>query len=181
MATTKKELKKVSFDAVEIREYPIVLSTNPATKYGPVLELGWEYRLASRIQPIDPLQRKEREIEGRLLVNEYEALRPSAQRRTLKGLYLFQPTREYRIKLHNYSDAEIAEAVAEKAKIFESRERSNLCRNPVSIICEGCILSARRTKKVKRAVRNLNKRKAAAADRRDIYRGWWLPFSACLF
>lgn len=178
MIPVKKKKKKVSFDAVEIREYPIVLSDNPASKYGPSLELGWDYRLATVVQPIG--QKKERPIgEGPLRVDDYEDMRPSSKRRTLKNLYLHLPTREFRIKKHNFTDEEIAKAAAIKAKIHASRERSNFCQNPVTTLYKGLVIAGRRTKKVQRAVRNLKKQKAAETD--DIYKGWWLPLSAHLF
>ena len=177
MSTEKK--KKVSFDAVEIREYSVVLSDNPATRSGPSLEIGWEYRLATEVQPIG--HGKEQSIdEGRVPLNEYETIRPSAQRRPFENLYLFLPTRHYRIKRLHYTDAEIADALARKAAIFASRERSNFYRNPFSVLRAICIDSVRRTKRVKRAVRNLKKPTAAATDH-NIYRGWWWPLSAHCF
>lgn len=39
-----KEEFRVSFDRVEIREYPMILGYNPAVSQGPPLEIGWEHQ-----------------------------------------------------------------------------------------------------------------------------------------
>ena len=178
----------VSFDTVEIREYPIVLSDNPATRRGPSLELGWEYRLASEIHPIDHISTGGEEYAkinaGRLSVYEYEMLRPSSQRRPMHKLYLFQPTREHRIRMHHFTVTEIREVEIVKSQIRQSRERSNVCRNPLTLVRKDCRESVRRSK-VKRAVRNLKKPNCEMSDplttANGIYNGWWLPLSAHLF
>ena len=37
------QTKQVKFHTVEIREYDIILSNNPACEVGPSIEIGWDY------------------------------------------------------------------------------------------------------------------------------------------
>ena len=157
-----KDKKKVSFDQVQVREYPVVLSQNPAGHYGPAIEIGWEYRLASKVPPLKNVkyEKEVKEIEldeGRAAVDEYERMRPSSFRRNETKLYLFVNQREYYVKSNNFTDDEIQEARMKKEALFLQRKRSSR-RNPVARCKEG-IEASRRTKKVKRAVRNLKTKK----------------------
>ena len=183
MVDTKK---KVSFDDVQVREYPIVLSLNPAGHYGPAIEIGWEYRLASELLPLKHVKYEKRATpidlaEGRVAVKEYEQIRPSSFRRKEKNLYLFVNQREYYVKKNNFTDTEIQEATKEKEALYVERSRSNKFRNPAVRVKE-TLAANRRTRKVKRAVRNLKKNKDNGIDgRSNIYSGWQLPLSAYLF
>ena len=141
--------KTVSFDTVEIREYPIVLSTNPASQCGPAIELGWEYRLASDVRNVVVK-------EGRLSVLEYESLRPSGRRRSPSKLQLHFYQRLHRVKVHNFSDDDINRAWEEQAAINKSRKRSNSYLNPVYVARE-MLASVRRLAKLRRAIHNLEK------------------------
>lgn len=46
-----KDEKKVSFDQVQVRdEYPACSAfTKSCSQYGPAIEIGWEYQLASEV------------------------------------------------------------------------------------------------------------------------------------
>lgn len=160
MSNNTTETRTVSFGTIEIRSHTIVLGTNPASLYGPAIELGWEYFIS--LPPTD--------------IELYEQKRPSANRRKLKQLYLYLPTRVYRLKNLGYTKEEIAAAVAEKDVIIRHRQRSNFFMNPLFILQQER-KSSRRTKKVQRAVRNLSRKQSLS----DIYSGWRLPFSAFVF
>jgi hypothetical protein len=95
---------RVTFENVCVRDYPITLSVNPASRFGPAIELGWDYN-DEIIVPID----------------EYEERRHS-QRRSLHRLYLFFPTRIDRLKNLNYTDDEIQAAELEKDVIVRQRD-----------------------------------------------------------
>lgn len=178
--------KKVSFDNVQVREYPVVLSLNPAGQYGAAIEIGWEYRAASEVPPLTDVKYGKpvdsvKLQDGRTAVNEYEKIRPSPFRRKDKKLYLFVNQREYYVKKSNFTDSEIQKAAKEKEALYAQRQRTNRLRNPVDRWKEGAMAS-RRTKKIKRAVRNLKKAKkndkelTGSSD--HIYSGWWFPLSA---
>lgn len=176
-----KSKMSVSFDVVTIREFDIVLSTNPASLSGPAIELGWDYQLATEVQPLTKRKRKRLQVPGTLSVQEYEELRPSPQRRNLTSLYLFLNQREYRLKvLRDYTDEDIKEAVEEKKIISKSRDRSNFYQSPTKKFSHN-VTSVNRNRKIKRAVRNLKRRKQPSYTHRDIYSGWWLPLSAYFF
>jgi hypothetical protein len=160
--------KKVSFDAVEIRSYPIVLSDNPECHYGPSIELGWEYHAASP--------------DERLPLSDYEASR--SKRRTVRQLYLSQVQREKMLE-PIVTPEELQQALREKDRARRYRQVSNSLQDPVSKVSDS-VRASRRHKQIRRAVRNLQKKQqraaAAAADElTDIYSGWWLPWSAFIF
>lgn len=177
--------KKVSFDRVQVREYPIVLSLNPAGHYGHAIEIGWEYRLASEVPPPKNVtcEKKMAPIElhqGLVAIKDYERIRPSSCRRKEQKLYLFVNQREYYVKKNGFSDVEIQQATKEKEALYQERNRSNKFRNPAVRVKE--ILAANcRTKKVKRAVRNLKKQNNDCDGNCRLYSGWKLPLSAYLF
>lgn len=162
--------KRVSFDTVEIREYPIVLSTNPASQWGPAIELGWEYRLTSDVRGVAVK-------EGRLSVSEYESLCPSCRRRGTSELRLPLDERFQRVKAHNFSDDEIERAWKERAAIYKSRVRSISCLSPAYVVRE-VVASVRRHAMIRRAVHNLTK--LPNKKPQNIYDGWWLPRSSHL-
>jgi hypothetical protein len=180
-----KDEKKVSFDEVQLREYPVVLSQNPAGQYGPAIEIGWEYRLASEVPPLKNVKYekivKALELDkGCTAVDEYEKIRPSLFRRNEKNLYLFVNQREHYARSNNFTDEEIEEARKKKEALFLQRRRSSR-QNPVVRFKDG-IEATRRTKKVKRAVRNLETKKIEPNEEGSIdgsiYTGWWVPLSA---
>ena len=176
----KKRKKTVTFDTVVVRDYPIVLSDNPGggNRYGPSLELGWEYRLASEVQTL-PSTQAHRLRYGRLSVEEYEKIRPSQQRRNLKSLFLFGNQREYRLKQNQqYTDGEIQQAIAEKARIVQHRERSLMFQ---SLDVRQNWSTINRSRKIRRAVHNLKKEHLLSRNHQEIYNGWWLPLSAHIF
>lgn len=114
---------------------------------------------------------------GRLSVEEYEAIRPSAKRRNLKSLYLFLNQREYRLKKNHFTDEEIEGAVAEKEKLVKNRERTLRLEK----MCLGeNWLSVNRSRKIRRALHNL-KKKQRPSNHDEIYKGWWLPLSGYFF
>lgn len=156
--------KHVTFDQVEVREYPVVLSSNPAaSEYGPSIELGWEYQ-AAEILPT------EKSTTGRIAVDEYERLRPSSRRRKQKQFYLYLQQRVNRVK-ESYTEEEIQQAVQEKKVTYKRRQRSNFWRNPVNLVQLEAV-SVKREKKIKRALRNLKQKRDG-----NIYSGWWFPLS----
>jgi hypothetical protein len=157
--------KKVSFDAVEIRSYPIVLSNNPECHYGPSIELGWEYTASPYASPL----------------GDYEASRP--KRRTVRQLYLSQVQREKLLE-PIVSPEELQQALKEKERARMYRKLSNSLQDPVSKVGDS-VRASRRSKQIQRAVRNLQKKQKGAApapdEAIDIYSGWWLPWSAFIF
>ena len=176
----KKNKKTVSFDTVVVREYPVVLSDNPGggSRYGPSVELGWEYRLASEVQSLQSTK-AHRLCHGWLSVDEYETIRPSQRRRTLKSLFLFGNQREYRLKKnYPYTDDDIQQAIAEKARIVQHRERSLLLQ---SLRIRKNWSTVNRSRKIRRGVHNLKKKHLRSCCHHEIYNGWWLPLSAYLF
>lgn len=192
MVSTKQK-KKVSFRDVEIREYPIVLSLNPNSQYGPAIEIGWEYRPASQVSVVSLANNNKNSQklelkEGRIAVSEYERVRPSSQRRSEQKLYLFVNQREYFVTKNGFSQEEIKQAAREKESLYLQRKRTNQLRSPVERWKEGAS-GAKRSKRVRRAVRNLKKAQAGTGDEDSvnsissdaIYSGWWLPLSAYIF
>ena len=182
----RQHQKSVSFGTVGVREYPVVLSTNPGggNRYGAALELGWEYRLASEVVPSTPHTAATNRTgccRGPVVwsVEEYETIRPSPQRRTLKSLFLFGNQREYRLKKNfSYTDQEIQQAVAEKARIVRNRERTLRVQ---SLRVGENWSTVNRGRKIRRAVHNLKTKQPKASSHEEIYRGWWLPLSAHFF
>jgi hypothetical protein len=88
--------------------------------------------------------------------------------------------REHYARSNNFTDEEIEEARKKKEALFLQRKRSSR-QNPVVRFKDG-IEATRRTKKVKRAVRNLETKKIEPNDEGSIdgsiYTGWWFPLSA---
>ena len=173
-STSESKSKKVTFQEVSVREYPIVLSSNPASKYGPAVEIGWEYSTSAMVKD---RWGENHMCEGSLSVDQYEKLRPSAIRREPKELYLYLGARVHLVKKHHYSDSEIQSAEEEKKAILRSRKASNRLRNPAVVIKEDFV-TVRRNQMIRRAVRNLHKEKR---QQDNIYAGWWLPLSAHIF
>lgn len=158
------------------------ISSGGGSHYGPAIELGWEYRLATEVQPLVKTGKaspahQQKISHGRMSAEEYEEIRPSAQRRNLKSLFLFHNQREYRLKKNQFTDEEIKEAVAEKEKLVKNRERS-LRLEQLRVVENWS--SVNRSRKIRRAVRNLRK-KQRVSNRNEIYNGWWLPLSAHFF
>lgn len=155
--------RRVSFDLVHIREYPIVLSDNPASRSGPSIELGWEYLPASNVEGLTS-------NDGSISVHDYEAIKPSQKRRPMEKLHLRLYQRLYRVKIHDFSEHDIYAAEVEKEKIRKSRDRSNAFRNPLTRIEWNATV---RSMKIRTAVRNANSTKKRSTN---IYRGWWNPW-----
>ena len=196
---------KVAFEHVEIRDYPIILGNNPSTDYGPSIELDWKYNNVKTHN-----------------IDEYETKRQK-QRRQLKHLYLSQVYREWLLKEGQvtvaarlpgqsssssssvpsfYTEKEIKQAT--KLKEFDqwSRWINNRLRLP-HVVVGNELRQWRRQKRIKRAIRNLNKKNIKSentkggggdnsswrqprmsattveiSNRNNVYDGWWLPFSA---
>ena len=174
--TGRRRKKTISWDSVEIREYPIVLAVNPATKMGPSVELGWNYFLADNIEcthhdeeavAVEPYQIEN----GIITVDLYEAIRPSAGRhhQVLREMYLNSYEREALLEKF-YSAEEITQAVNEKKAL--AAERTDPKTNPTAWSRS----KPRRIRKIKRAVKNLNQKHIP----RNIYSQWWLPLQISL-
>lgn len=133
--------RRVTFHEVRIRDYPITLSINPASRFGPAIELGWDYNTET-VLPID----------------EFEKYR-NGKRRTLQKLYLYLPTRVFRLKNLDFTDAEISQAICEKDQIVKQRDRSNAswAWSPIDTVRREW-RAVRRHRAVKRVV-NLERRK----------------------
>ena len=168
--------KQIKFDAVEIREYPIILSNNPACQYGPSIEIGWEY--------VDIYT-----ADNAIRVSQYEMERFGKRRREKPGrpskLYLSQMRREALLREAGYADREVNNAIRDK-KIARLRRSVNLFLSTGTRI-NATIKGSMKERKVMRAVRNLkklqnnNKGNPPFYDKDSVYKGWWLPFSAYVF
>lgn len=168
---------QIKFKTVEIREYDIILSNNPACEYGPSIEIGWEYTAANAIR-----------------VSQYEKERIGKRRQEKRGrpskLYLSQVRREAMLKEAGYTDKEIKTAVKEKRKARLLRSLSTFRSFGTRI--NATVKGRRKERKILRAVRNLKKlqdnrkRKGESLtdlffDNASVYKGWWIPFSAYIF
>jgi hypothetical protein len=169
--------KQIKFDTVEIREYPIVLSTNPACEYGPSIEIGWEY---------------DTNADKAITVSQYEKERIGKRKREKPGrpsqLYLSQVRREAILKEAGYTEEEVKTAVRGKRKARMQRSMSTFLSvwTRINATAKGI----KKERKVMRAVRNLeklqNNRKGEPStdlfcDNASVYKGWWMPFSAYIF
>jgi len=154
----------VSFGFVDVRVYNVILGNNPECRFGPPIELGWEYR------PVHP------DCGGAVVLSDYERER-SKQREGRKVRPRYLP-RVYREKLLESvaTEKEVKDAMREKSEARKRRRLTNRLRAPGSRFLAK-FLSERRGWKIRRAVRNLKK----AGIGGNIYRGWWLPLSAYLF
>uniref|UniRef100_A0A7S2PCG5 Uncharacterized protein n=1 Tax=Skeletonema marinoi TaxID=267567 RepID=A0A7S2PCG5_9STRA len=139
----KAQTKQIKFNTVEIREFPIVLSNNPACEYGPSIEIGWEY---TDINTAD----------NAIRVSQYEKERFGKRRHEKKGrpskLYLSQVRREAILKEAGYTDKEVKRAVREKSKARLKRSVSTFLS--VGTRINATIKGRRKERKVMRAVRN---------------------------
>jgi len=99
--------RRVSFDAVEIREYNRILTDNPATSNGPPIGLGWVYF------PEDTIT---------LDLDTYESYQCDL-RRSRRELTIPSVVREEILLSEGYTRSEIAKVVRETRKI---RERRNI-------------------------------------------------------
>eukprot|EP00978_Attheya_sp_CCMP212_P049002 scaffold602781_cov59-Attheya_sp.AAC.1 len=84
-----------------------------------------------------------------------------------------------------YSKDEVKQAIRLKEKVRQQRKFSNTSINPLTNVGQG-LRHWSRNKKVKRAVRNLNKQndtttESSVAKKDNIYSGWWLPLSDYIF
>jgi len=151
---------RVLFDAVEIREYPIVLGNNPSSTFGPSIEIGWEYTDLEPQDVEDHVNRK-------------------TIKRDARALYVAPVVRESLLlrSEQQYSHQDIEEAVREKNKVRQQRQRSNFItnNNPVNDV-RNKVRYQKRRKKILRAIRNLQKEQEEEEEKeQNIYRGWWLP------
>mmetsp|Transcript_25259 Transcript_25259/g.39107 ORF Transcript_25259/g.39107 Transcript_25259/m.39107 type:complete len:293 (+) Transcript_25259:110-988(+) len=98
--------RKVSFDEVEVREYPIRLGDHPDCSAGPPLTIAW-----------DPVR------ETHYSVNKFESMREPMRRHNteLKLSYL---TRKCALMELCYSDADLRRAMVEVRDAKQSREQS---------------------------------------------------------
>ena len=166
--------KKIQFDTVEIRTYPVVLSNNPACEYGPSIELGWNYN------------KEEAAHKTIRRVSQYEKERFGKRRREKPGrpsqMYLSQVRREAMLHDLGYSDKEVKKAMKDKRKARRQRSVSKFLSTGTRI--KATVNGRRKERKVMRAVRNLKKRQEKNnsndlfCDNATVYKGWWIPFSA---
>ena len=172
----KPQTKHVKFNTVEIREYEIILSNNPACEYGPSIEIGWEY---TDINTADDAIR----------VSQYEKERFGKRRQEKNGrpskLYLSQVRREAILKEAGYTNKEIHAAIRDKRKARLQRSVSTF--QSLGTRIKATVKGGRKEQKVLRAVRNLqklqNKQKGESPtdlllDNASLYKGWRIPFSA---
>jgi HD-like signal output (HDOD) protein len=127
----------VAFREVVVRDYPITLSVNPASRIGPAIELGWDYN-TEVIVPIDDFEE-----------------RRHGQRRPVQSLYLFLTTRVYLLKNLDYSEEEITTAMREKDIIVNQRDMTNLAYewSPLGSI-RSIWKTTKRQRAIKKVVRN---------------------------
>ena len=172
----KAQTKKVKFNTVEIREYDIILSNNPACEYGPSIEIGWEY---TDINTADDAIR----------VSQYEKDRFGKRRHEKHGrpskLYLSQVRRESILKKAGYTEKEVNAAIRDKRKARLQRSVSTF--QSLGTRIKATVSGRRKERKVMRAVRNLqklqNNQKGESptdlfCDNVSLYKGWWIPYSA---
>ena len=166
---------EVQFDRVDIREYDTVLSNNPACRYGPSVELGWEYH--------------QDQHHHNLAVSQYEKERQGKRRAKASQYYLSEVQREATLERADFSKKDIMKATKEKNKARRQRDASNFVLNFNLVLM---MRDAKKNKKLARARRNLKKAKVAPAvaskdeepvilEHDDLYKGWWLPFSGDIF
>lgn len=67
--TKKKMTKQVSFHNLQIREYDVVLGDNPSCRYGPPVEIGWDYSEANEIRLDDIITENSNEKKTRKLLD----------------------------------------------------------------------------------------------------------------
>lgn len=145
----------------------MVLSDNPAGRYGPSVELGWSYTKGNKhgkhIVAFEKEQKEKRQA---------TASKP-------RRLYLSPFQRDKLLRDANYSSRDINKALREKNRIRRQRLASNFFQNPLLKI-ENALKTRRRNKKLKRAVQNLNNKKMRQSslfvDNSTLYRGWLLQF-----
>jgi hypothetical protein len=159
--------KATRFDTIEIRYYPVVLSDNPAGKYGPPIELGWEYYTT-----------EQHDVDGcnasKLNLDAYEMER----RPRRKKIYLSQVAREAMLRNANYTEKELQEAMRRKNRARSSRTANNMLMylNPLNCLRQKVECDVQ-IKKLKKAKKNLRKLSADGGfhEHSDIYNGWWRP------
>jgi len=172
----KAQTKQIKFNTVEIREYHIVLSDNPACGYGPSIEIGWEYTTTNCFK-----------------VSQYENERIGQRRREKHGrpsqLYLSQVRREAMLKEAGYNEKEVKTAVRNKRRAQYQRSMSTCLSLGTRI--DATVKGIKKERKVMRAVRNLqrlqqNRKGESSTDylfcnNASVYKGWWMPLSAYIF
>ncbi|KAL9191467.1 hypothetical protein ACHAXT_001173 [Thalassiosira profunda] len=152
--------KKTQFDTVECRLYPVVLSDNPGGKYGPSIELGWDYT--------------ELPNSGQRRLSVYERQR---QKERVQRFYLSHARRESILREASYSKADIRKATSRKRSIQRRRASSNLFMSPITKI-KSRVREGRRARKLKAANRNLQKMEDGDRlfyEHNEVYKGWWKP------
>lgn len=172
---SRKSKKSVRWNTVEVREYKMVLSSNPAAHFGPAVELGWEYCLAKKVDMIvdqhqnadgeqeQPSSKKSHRIQGKMSVDSYEEIRPSdSRRRKLGDMYLDGKARHELLE-EDYSIDEIQEAMREKITIARTRASSK------KYVTDWMRDKQKRIRKVKRAVKNLHQKQVP----KNIYSWRW--------
>ena len=170
----KAQTKQVKFNTVEIREYDIILSNNPACEVGPSIEIGWDYTDVNT-------------ADNAIRVSQYEKERFGKRRVEKHGrqskLYLSQVRREAILKEAGYTDKEVKAAIRDKQKARLQRSVSTF--ESLGTRINATIKGGRKERKVLRAVRNLQKlqkREPSTSylmcDHASLYKGWWIPFSA---
>jgi len=192
--------KTASYGFVEIREYSIILGDNPAGNHGgPPVEFGWEYQLAEEIHPIsidsgftettvsynsatdcwsennDNNCSVKLDEQGRISVDEYESLRPSAHRRRTKTLYLKAGQRKARLKEWEVTDKDMQRAIRLKKGLRACRRNTNVSLNPLHKYRRRTD-RALRVRKLRRAVRimsQLDPQKEASHEQLYHRKGWW--------
>ena len=167
--------KTLQFDRVDVREYNTVLSNNPACRYGPSVELGWDYH--------------QDQYHHNLAVSQYEKERQGKRRTKASQYYLSEVQREATLQRANFSKKDIKKATKSKNKAWRQCDASNFVLNfNVPLM----VREAKKNKKLARARRNLKKAKVAPAtankqaepvllEHETLYKGWWLPFSGDIF
>ena len=169
--------KQVKFNTVEIREYEIILSNNPACEYGPSIGIGWDYTDINTADNAIRVSQFEKERFGKRRVEKHGRQ---------SKLYLSQVRREAILKEAGYTDKEVKAAIRDKQKARLLRSVSTF--ESLGTRINATIKGGRKERKVLRAVRNLQKlqkkQKTESStsylmcDHTSLYKGWWIPFSA---
>ena len=159
--------KVTRFDTIEIRYYPVVLSNNPGGKYGPPIELGWEYYTTEQ-HDIDSCNA------SKFNLDVYERDR----RPKRKNIYLSQVAREAMLRDAEYTEKELEEAMRRKNRARSSRTANNMLMwlDPLYCLRQKVEYEVQ-IKKLKKARKNLLKLSADGGfhEHSKIYNGWWRP------
>ena len=147
MKKTKNKKKRVirhsvTFDAVEIRRYTMIIGDHPCVSMGTPVQLGWEYEEDEYDDGIPMLK---------INIDEYEMIRNKTRRKTLRQLILNYYQRQYILTRLGYTEQEQNDAAKEASKIKRQRSITTTFGIPIMSKIEEIIQSVQR--KIKRRIK----------------------------